>query len=102
MKPLILSFILAIYSVAAITREFLPGHAGWLFGLLAFHAGAAFALGFLTNSRVFAVETAMAAMAVETVIFNAGSSGIAIWAGTLVELAPCAYFAHRFYLTMGD
>lgn len=102
MKPLLLSSIVVTYSLAAITREFLPGRAGWLLGLLAFHLVAGWALRLLTNSGLFAAGTATTAMALEAIFFGAGNGAIAIWTGTLLELAPAVYFARRFYLTMGD
>jgi hypothetical protein len=101
MKPLVLLFIVA-YSLAAVTREFLPARAGWLFGLVAFHLVAAWMLRLLTNSTLFAAGSALAATAVEAVLFSVANGAIAIWAGTLIELMFAMHFARRFYLTMGD
>ena len=102
MKPLLLSSIILTYSLAAVTRELLPGLAEWLVGLLAFHLVAGWALRFVTNSSLFAAGSALAAIAVETILFTAANGVIAIWTGTLIEAALAVHFARRFYLTMGD
>lgn len=95
--------MVATYSAAALMRESLPGRAGWVIGLAAFHLGAALALRFLTNAKYVAASVAACAAGSEMVLFRStGNVPLALSAGTLAELIPAMYFAQRFFLTMGD
>lgn len=103
MKSYLLCALVAAYSAAALMRELLPGRAGWLIGLIAFHLAAGVGLRFLTNARWFAASTALTAIAAEAALFRyIENKSLAISTGTLLELIPAMYFARRFFLTMGD
>lgn len=103
MKNFLLASVIATYSAAALMRGFLTGSAAWEVGLIAFHLAACLALRFLTNATLFSVATAVCSAATEAALDRCGViTPLAISTGTLLELIPALYFAHRFFLTMGD
>ncbi|HEX4750165.1 MAG TPA: hypothetical protein VH302_11540 [Bryobacteraceae bacterium] len=103
MRTSFLGLIVLVYATAAITREFLPGREGWVFGLLAFHLAAAWALRFLTNATAFSWFVTTTLVVLEIALFlNSRSITATIWTGTTMQAAFAVWFARRFYLTMGD
>jgi hypothetical protein len=103
MSKALLTVMLAVYAVAGVMRGLLFGLTGWLIGLAVFHFLAALPLRFFTNTRSFAALAVVSTVALEAILVGIHRSPLtAVCAGTTVQAALSAYFARRFYLTMGD